>query len=364
VDFRRCGESGQLISDLFPYTQAIADDICIIRSMQTEQINHDTAHAMLATGSRLKGRPSMGSWLLYGLGSETRDLPGYIVLESEGGGQGQPVSSRNWASGFLPSNFQGVQFQSRGAAIHYLKPPPGIGPVVQREAVAVINALNAEQLRRRPDPELEARMQQYDMAMQMQASVPELMNFDDEPEHILDLYGTRGHDGSFASNCLLARRMAERGVRFIQLYHRGWDHHGFIERDMPVAANLVDKAGAALIQDLKQRGMLEDTLVIWGGEFGRTPMAQGTGPDWGRDHHIKAFSMWMAGAGIKPGFSYGTTDELGYDVTEDPVQIRDFHATLLYLFGIDHRHFTYPFQGLDARLTGVRESHIIHQILS
>jgi hypothetical protein len=363
VDFKPCGDSGQVISDMFPFTQEIADEICIIRSMQTEQINHDTAHALLSTGSTIKGKPSMGSWLLYGLGSESRDLPGYIVLESEGGGQGQPVSSRNWHSGFLPGNFQGVQFQNRGAPIHYMSPPSSFSRSDQRKTVEIISELNSQQLNRRHDPELETRILQYEMAMRMQSSVPKLVNFNDEPQHILDMYGATGMDGSFASNCLLARRMAERGVRFIQLYHRGWDHHDSIEQNMPQSAAMVDRASAALVRDLKQRGMLEDTLVVWGGEFGRTPMAQGSGNMVGRDHHIKAFSIWMAGAGIKPGFSYGLTDEFGYDVVENPVQIRDLHATLLYLFGIDHKHFTFPFQGLDSRLTGVSESKIIHDLV-
>ncbi|MCP5519400.1 MAG: DUF1501 domain-containing protein [Verrucomicrobiales bacterium] len=347
--FQRCGQSGQQISTQFPQLGRIADDICIVRSMHTDQINHDTAHTVMNTGSSIAGRPSMGSWLLYGLGSESEDLPGFVVLISSGGGQDQPVAQRQWHSGFLPSRFQGVHFRSTGEAVSYLANPPGVGDSGQRRVIDAVNRLNALQRDRIHDPEIATRISQYEMAFRMQTSVPELMDLSQEPDHILDLYGTRGADGSFAANCLLARRMAERGVRFIQLYHRGWDHHGGIKKGIEIVSSHVDRGCAALLTDLKQRGMLEDTLVIWGGEFGRTPMAQGDG----RDHHIKGFSMWLAGAGIKPGMTYGATDELGYNAVENPVHVNDLHATALRLFGIDHLRLTYRFQGRDFRLTDI-----------
>lgn len=351
--FSRVGQSGQWISDLLPHTQGIADEICIIRSMHTEQINHDPAHAFMNAGSIIKGRPSMGSWLLYGLGSETQDLPGYVVLMSQSGrGSPQPVSSRQWSAGFLPSKFQGVQFQSQGAAVHYVGNPDGVCQSEQRQVIDEIGRLNQMQAEQSLDPEIQTRVSQYELAFRMQTSVPELTDMSDEPQSTLDLYGVKQPgDGSFASNCLLARRLAERGVRFIQLYHRGWDHHGNLDNDLPVSCSTSDQASAGLIKDLKQRGMLDDTLVIWGGEFGRTPMGQGTG----RDHHINAFSIWMAGGGIKPGMSWGSTDELGYNHLKDgqEVHVHDLHATMLATLGIDHKRLTYRFQGRDFRLTDV-----------
>jgi hypothetical protein len=347
--FRQCGASGIEICDVLPHIQKIADDICIVRSLHTEQINHDPAHTLFNTGSSIPGRPSMGSWLLYGLGSECENLPGYVVLVSEGGGQSQPIASRQWHSGFLPSQFQGVEFRSQGEPVLYVDNPPGIDKTRQRETVEAVQKLDRIRLEHEVDPETQARIAQYELAFRMQTSVPELANISDEPENILEMYGTRGADGSFAANCLLARRLAERGVRFIQLYHRGWDHHGGIKRGVEVTAGLVDQASAALVTDLKQRGMLDDTLVIWGGEFGRTPMAQGDG----RDHHIKGFSCWMAGGGIRPGFVYGATDELGYAAVENPFHVHDLHATMLYLFGIDHTRLTYRYRGRDFRLTDV-----------
>ena len=347
--FRKCGESGQMICDALPYTQAIADDLCIIRSLHTDQINHDPAHTLMNTGTSFPGRPSMGSWLLYGLGADCDDLPGYVVLTSVGGGQSQPIASRQWHSGFLPSRFQGVEFRSQGEPVLYVKNPNGVDPTRQKDVVSAIERLNRIGQLQNHDPEIATRIAQYELAFRMQTAVPELADISDEPQHILDLYGTKGADGSFAANCLLARRLAERGVRFIQLYHRGWDHHGGIKNGISVTAKLVDQGSAALVADLKQRGMLDETLIIWGGEFGRTPMAQGNG----RDHHIKGFSMWLAGGGIKPGFSYGATDELGYAAVEDVVHVNDFHATMLHLFGIDHLHLTYRFQGRDFRLTDV-----------
>ncbi|MEW6305417.1 MAG: DUF1501 domain-containing protein [Verrucomicrobiota bacterium] len=362
VDFNRHGKSGQEISDLFPGIARIADDICIVRSMVTEQINHDPAQAFMNSGSILKGRPSMGSWLLYGLGAETESLPGFIVLVSQGkGGGAQPVSARQWSNGFLPSKFQGIQFQSKGDAVHYVGNPEGVCQSTQRLVVDEINRLNGMLAKQRFDPEIHTRISQYEMAFRMQTSLPELTNFSKEPKETLDLYGVKEPgDGSFASNCLLARRLAERGVRFIQLYHRAWDHHSDIQKNMPLAAKETDQASAALVMDLKQRGMLDDTLIIWGGEFGRTPMGQGTG----RDHHILAFSIWLSGGGIKGGTTYGATDELGYRSVENVVNMRDLHATMLHLCGIDHKRFSVKFQGLDARLTGVEEARVVKEILA
>lgn len=347
--FAPFGQSGQRISTALPHIGSIADEICIVRSLKTEQINHDPAHTFMNTGTAISGRPSMGSWVLYGLGRETDRLPGFVVLTSSGGGQDQPIAARQWHSGFLPSQFQGVQFRSVGDPVLYVGRPPGVTQGDQRAIVDAVNQLNDLHRKQTFDREVETRIAQYEMAFKMQASVPELVDLSDEPQHVLDLYGTRGADGSFASNCLLARRLAERGVRFIQLYHRGWDHHGGIKHGVEVAAGHVDRASAALVRDLKQRGMLDDTLVIWTGEFGRTPMAQGNG----RDHHIKGFSMWMAGGGVRGGTSYGATDELGYHAIENVVHVHDLHATMLHLLGIDHERLTYRFQGRDFRLTDV-----------
>jgi hypothetical protein len=358
--FQRWGKCGTEISELFPHIGSIADEICVIRSMVTEQINHDPAHAFMNSGSILKGRPSMGSWLLYGLGAESRNLPGYVVMVSRGADADQPISARQWSAGFLPSKFQGVQFQSKGSAVHYVGNPEGVCQSSQRQVIDEIQRLNGMLRAERVDPEIDTRISQYEMAFRMQSSVPELTDMSGEPQHILDLYGVKQPgDGSFASNCLLARRMLESGVRFVQLYHRGWDHHGDIEKKMPAAAKLTDQPAAALIKDLKQRGLLEDTLVIWGGEFGRTPMGQGSG----RDHHIKAFSLWMAGAGIKPGVVHGSTDELGYAAVNDVVHVRDLHATLLHQFGIDHARFSTKFQGLDYKLTGVEPTRAVRAIM-
>src|SRR5215468_11138240 len=352
VEFKKYGSSGQEISDLFPHIATIADDICIVRSMHTEQINHDPAHAFMNTGTTIKGRPSMGSWVLYGLGAETNDLPGFVVLNSHGKTGLQPISARQWSSGFLPSKFQGILFQSRGEAVHYVGNPEGVCQSTQRQVVEEINRLNGILAEERLDPEIGTRISQYEMAFRMQTSVPELTEFKKESPETLEMYGLKEPgDGSFASNCLLARRLAERGVRFIQLYHRAWDHHTEIETGMTSAAKDVDQASAALVKDLKQRGMLDDTLIIWGGEFGRTPMGQGTG----RDHHINAFSIWLAGGGIKGGTAWGRTDELGYRFVEDGQQmhVHDLHATMLYLCGIDHKRLIYRFQGRDFRLTDV-----------
>jgi hypothetical protein len=360
VEFKKYGQSGLEISNLFPNIGTIADEICVIRSMHTEQINHDPAHAFMNTGSIIKGRPSMGSWLLYGLGAETDNLPGFIVLTSSAKGGAQPVSARQWSSGFLPSRFQGILFQSKGDAVHYVGNPQGISQTNQQQVVEQVKKLNTILAEERLDPEIQTRISQYEMAFKMQMSVPELTDLSREPKDILEMYGIKEiGDGSFASNCLLARRLAERGVRFIQLYHRAWDHHANIETDMPKAAKDTDQASAALVKDLKQRGLLDDTLVIWGGEFGRTPMGQGSG----RDHHIKTFSIWLAGGGIKKGMVWGETDELGYNFVKNGVHVHDLHATMLHLFGIDHTRLTFRFQGRDFRLTDVH-GHVIKDLIS
>ena len=349
--FKRFGKSGQEIMEQFTHIGSIADDVCIIRSMWGEQINHDPAHQLMNTGSIITGRPSMGSWLLYGLGAETDNLPGFVVLMSQGrGGQNQPIANRQWSAGFLPSKFQGVKLNSIGDPVLYINNPRGLGQQTQQRSIEAINRLNRLQYDATQDPEILTRVSQYEMAFRMQASVPELTDMSREPQSILDMYGAKPGDGSFASNCLLARRLAERGVRFIQLYHRDWDHHNNIPANMPLKVEEVDRATAALIQDLKQRGMLDDTLVIWGGEFGRTPMSQSGN---GRDHHIKAFSYMLAGGGIKPGITWGATDELGYAAVENPVSVNDLHATMLHLLGINHLRMTVKYQGIDARLTNV-----------
>lgn len=362
--FKKYGESGQEISDFLPWTAKLADDIAIIRSMTTDQINHDPAHTVMNTGTSISGRPSMGSWINYGLGSDSQDLPGFVVLTSEGGRNPQPIASRQWHSGFLPSRFQGVEFYSSGDPVHYVKNPPGIEDAQQRRLVDSLQLLNRHRNKAVQNPEIDARIAAYELAFRMQTSVPELMNVSSEPQHVLEMYGTSGGDGTYAANCLLARRLAERGVRFIQLYHRGWDHHGDLVPYMNTCCGLTDKPTWALITDLKQRGMLDDTLVIWTGEFGRTPMFQGKGKNPGRDHHIRGFSMWMCGGGVKGGVTWGATDELGYAAQEHPSHVRDLHATMLHLLGINHQQLTYKFQGLDFRLTGVEEAHVLHDVLA
>jgi len=361
--FRKHGKSGQLISDFLPWHAKMADDIAVVRSLVTEQINHDPAHTFMNTGTAISGRPSMGSWITYGLGAETDELPGFVVLTSVGGRNPQPIASRQWGAGFLPSRHQGVEFNSTGDPVHYLKNPPGVGRKQQRELVDAINALNRHRQKTVANPEIETRIAAYEMAFRMQASVPELMDLSKEPKHVLDMYGATPGDGSFASNCLLARRLAERGVRFIHLYHRGWDHHGGLVRYMKICCGLTDKPTYALLTDLKNRGMLDDTLIIWGGEFGRTPMFQGKGGA-GRDHHIKGFSMWLAGGGVKGGVSYGETDDLGYHAAKDVVHVRDLHATMLHCLGIDHERFSVKHQGLDMRLTGVEEARVVKAVLA
>ncbi|MCR9202502.1 MAG: DUF1501 domain-containing protein [Planctomycetaceae bacterium] len=361
--FRPGGQCGTMISDFLPYQRSMADDLCVIKSLVTEQINHDPAHTFMNTGSNISGRPSMGSWINYGLGSECDDLPGFVVMTSVGGRNPQPIASRQWGAGFLPSRYQGVEFSSTGSPVHYLDSPPGVSTPQQRKVIDTLQALNRHRNTTRRNPETDTRIAAYEMAFRMQMSVPELVDMSDEPKHVLDMYGAKPGDGSFASNCLLARRLAERGVRFIHLYHRGWDHHGGLVHYMNICGGLTDRPAWALVQDLKQRGMLEDTLVIWGGEFGRTPMFQGKGGA-GRDHHIKGFSMWMAGGGVKAGTTYGNTDELGYNSVENVVHVRDLHATMLHMMGIDHQRFTVRHQGLDMKLTGVEPARVVHDILS
>jgi hypothetical protein len=358
--FAKYGRSGQEFCSLFPQLGTVADQICIVRSMVTEAINHDPAHTFMNTGTTISGRPSMGSWITYGLGSDSDNLPGFVVLTSNGrGGQNQPIASRQWHSGFLPSKFQGVHLRGKGDPVLYLTRPAGVSAEQQRDVVSAVQELNRYRDEAVADPEIATRISQYEMAFQMQTSVPELMNLASEPKRVLDMYGTKGADGSFAANCLLARRLAERGVRFIQLYHRDWDHHGGIKNDIKLKAEEVDGPTAALISDLKARGMLDETLIVWGGEFGRTPMAQGNG----RDHHIKGFSMVLAGGGIKGGISHGRTDEFGYNAVEDIVHVHDLHATMLRLLGIDHKRLTYKFQGRDFRLTDVH-GNVVRKILA
>jgi hypothetical protein len=358
--FKKFGKNSQEISEIFPRLGSVADEICIIRSMKTEAINHDPAHTFMNTGTTISGRPAMGSWLVYGLGSMSENLPGFVVLISTGkAGQQQPISARQWHSGFLPSRFQGVEFRSKGDPVLYVNSPSGVNTERQRDVVDAVQTLNRMQNSVVEDPEIATRISQYEMAFRMQTSVPELMDISKEPKKVLDLYGTRGGDGSFAANCLLARRLAERGVRFIQLYHRHWDHHGGIQRDVKITAAEVDQGAAALITDLKRRGLLDDTLIVWGGEFGRTPMAQGNG----RDHHIKGFSIWLAGGGIQGGITHGSTDDLGYNAVQDVVEVHDLHATMLYVLGVDHKKLTYKFQGRDFRLTDVHGK-VVRKILA
>jgi len=356
--FQRCGESGQEISVVFPHLHQVADELCIVRSLTTETINHDPAHTFMNTGTTISGRPAMGSWVLYGLGSETASLPGFVVLTSVGGGQSQPIAARQWHSGFLSSRLQGVQFHSSGDPVLYVRNPSGVDRQRQSDVVQTVGDLNRLYNEVVDDPEIVTRISQYELAFRMQSSVPALMDISGESQETLDLYGTTGADGSFAGNCLLARRLAERGVRFIQLYHRGWDHHGGVKQGVATTAKLVDQGVAALIADLRRRGMLDETLIVFAGEFGRTPMAQGNG----RDHHIKGFSIFMTGGGIRPGMSYGGTDELGYGAVDRVVSVHDLHATMLHLLGIDHLQLTYRFQGRDFRLTDVA-GNVLHDLV-
>ncbi len=353
--FSQHGESGAWLSDLLPYHRDIVDDVCFIKSMHTEAINHDPAITMFQTGSQIAGRPSLGSWLSYGLGSENEDLPAFIVLVSAGQG-GQPLYARLWGNGFLDSKYQGVQFRGGSDPVLYLSNPEGIPAARRRAQLDVINKLNQHQFAKELDPEIESRISQYEMAFRMQTSVPDAADFSDEPESTFELYGDDAKKpGTFAANCLLARRLAQRDVRFIQLYHQGWDQHSNLPKQITEQAKEIDQASAALVKDLKRLGLLDDTLVIWGGEFGRTSYTQGvlTNDNYGRDHHPRCFTTWMAGGGIKPGISYGSTDEFGYNVVENGVHVHDFNATILHQMGIDHERLTYKYQGRRFRLTDV-----------
>ena len=355
--FEQRGKSGAWISELMPFTARVADDISFIKSVHTEQINHDPAVTFAQTGFQLAGRPSLGAWVSYGLGTENQDLPAFVVMISAGSrGGDQPLYDRLWGTGFLPSQFQGVKLRSSGDPVLYISDPEGFDRNDRRRSIDDLARLNQESFKAFSDPEISTRISQYEMAFRMQASVPELTDMSDEPAGTFELYGEDARKpGTFAGNCLMARRLAERGVRFIQLYHRGWDHHGNLPRGITVQAKLVDQASAALIQDLKQRGLLDDTLVIWGGEFGRTVYCQGklTSDDYGRDHHGRCYSVWMAGGGIKPGVSYGETDDYGYSIAKDPVAVHDVNATILNRLGIDHTRLTFKYQGRSFRLTDV-----------
>lgn len=362
--FRRYGECGLEVSDFFPNIGKLADDICVVKSMVTEQINHDPAHTFINTGTAISGRPSMGAWINYGLGSECDNLPGFVVLTSRSGRSPQPIASRQWSAGFLPGQHQGVPLNAQGDPVHYVSNPPGVNEDSQQRLIEAITNLDGHRNLATQDPAIDARIAAYELAFRMQSAVPELADCSDESQEVLDLYGATPGDGSFASNCLLARRLAERGVRFIHLYHLGWDHHGDLKKNMTASAESTDRASWALVEDLKRRGLLEDTLVIWGGEFGRTPMIQGNPENAGRDHHIKGFTMWMAGGGVKSGISYGATDDFGYYAVEDQVHIRDLHATMLHLLGIDHNRFTVKHQGLDLKLTGVEPAKVVKGIIA
>jgi hypothetical protein len=353
--FAQHGQSGAWVSELLPHTAQIVDELCIIKSMQTDAINHDPAVTFFQTGSQIAGRPSMGAWATYGLGSECDDLPGFVVLITRGTG-GQPLYDRLWGSGFLPTRYQGVKFRSVGDPVLYLSNPPGIDSRQRRRYLDALNVLNNMALEETGEPEIATRIAQYEMAYKMQTSVPDLTDLSDEPEETFQLYGEDARTpGTFAANCLLARRLAERDVRFIQLYHRGWDQHTGLPNGIRKQCKATDQASAALVTDLKRRGLLDDTLVIWGGEFGRTVYCQGrlTDDDYGRDHHPRCFSVWMAGGGVKPGMQLGETDDYSYNVVADPVHVHDLQATMLHALGVDHTKLTYKFQGRAFRLTDV-----------
>ena len=350
--FTRYGESGHAISRLLPHTAKVADELAVIRSLHTDSFNHDPAVMMMNTGDVRFGRPAMGAWLSYGLGSENKDLPAFVVLAS-GVNTNQPLLQAYWGNGFLPSHHQGVQLRNQGDPVLFARNPPGIDRGKRREMLDLIRTANREQLDAVGDPEIRTRIEQYEMAYRMQISVPELTDLSQEPAHLHAAYGTEPGAISFANNCLLARRLVERGVRFVQLYHKGWDSHTKLESDHQRQCLETDQAVAALLTDLRQRGLLDETLVIWGGEFGRTPIAQGSGKDYGRDHHPHGFTMWMAGAGVRRGTTYGSTDAFGYFAEENPMHVHDLHATVLHLLGIDHRRLTFRLQGRDFRLTDV-----------
>lgn len=365
--FKSCGQSGLRISELLPYTGRVADDICVIRSMHTEAINHDPAITFIQTGSQQPGRPSLGAWASYGLGSEAEDLPAFLVLISHGSGAdaNQGLLERLWGSGFLPSSHQGVKLRSSGDPVLYLSDPKGMNRGLRRKMLDSISSLNQKQLQESGDPEIATRIAQYEMAFRMQSSVPDLIDTSKETESTFQLYGEEAKKpGTFAANCLLTRRLFEKGVRFVQLYHRGWDQHGGLPTNMPKQCHDIDQPQAALITDLKQRGMLEDTLIIWGGEFGRTVYGQGgLQENYGRDHHGRCYSMWLAGGGIRPGYVHGQTDDYGYNIVRDPVHVHDINATILHCMGFDHERLTYRYQGRDFRLTDIHGK-VVESILS
>lgn len=366
--FSQHGEAGTWISERLPYVSKHADKLCVIRSMYTEAINHDPAITFFQTGSQLPGRPSMGAWVAYGLGSANANLPSYIVLVSRGTGRaaGQPLYDRLWGSGVLPGKHQGVKLRGGKDPILYLTNPAGCPPQVRRRMLDDIGKLNQATAQRTLDPEVATRIEQYELAFRMQTAVPDLVDLSQEPEHVLKRYGPEvGKPGTYARNCLLARRLAERDVRFIQLFHMGWDQHDNLPDHMTKQCYDTDQPTAALLEDLDERGLLDDTLVVWGGEFGRTVYCQGklTETNYGRDHHPRNFSIFMAGGGIKPGMTYGTTDEFGYNITENPVHVNDLHATILHVLGVDHNQLTIPYQGLDLKLSGVEEHHVVKDIL-
>ena len=366
-EFQRYGQHGTWVSEILPNTAEIVDDITIIKSLHTEAINHDPAITFINTGVQQPGKASLGSWVSYGLGSPNKDLPAYIVMISRGPGQKQALYSRLWGSGFLPSRHQGVKMRSGADPVLYLNNPDGVDRPMRRRMLDRLAKINESEFDEFQDPETKTRIAQYEMAFRMQASVPSLMDLEDEPSSTFDLYGDDSKKpGTFARNCIIARRLAERGVPFIQLFHRGWDQHGSLPKLLRGQCNTIDRAAAGLVKDLKQRGMFDDTLVIWGGEFGRTVYSQGrlSKNNHGRDHHGRSFTMWMAGSGIKRGFEYGKTDTHSYNILENPVHIRDFNATIQHLLGIDHNRLTFRYQGLDQRLTGVEPTRVVHEILA
>ena len=363
-DFKQHGKSGTWVSDLLPYTSKIVDDITVIKSMHTEAINHDPGITFLNTGSQIPGRPSLGAWMSYGLGSLNKNMPAYNILLSQGTGKkpGQPIFSRLWGSGFLPSVHQGVQLRSTGDPIMYLDNPRGVSRQSRRKMLDALKDLNNMYYAQAGDLEVKTRIEQYEMAYRMQETAPEIADISSEPESTFQLYGEEARKpGTYAYNCLMARRMIERGIRMVQLFHRGWDQHNTLEKDLTAQCRDTDQASAALVTDLKQRGLLDETMVIWGGEFGRSIYSQGK-LGAGRDHHGKCFSMWTAGGGFKGGLSYGQTDEFAYNIVEDPVSVSDLNATILHNLGIDHERFTYPFQGLDNKLTGVDHASVIGEL--
>ncbi|GDY00961.1 sulfatase [Planctomycetota bacterium] len=364
--FSKHGACGTEISDLLPHTARLADRICVVRSMQTEAINHDPAITFFCSGSQISGRPSMGAWLAYGLGSETRNLPAFCVLVSKDANRDQPLYSRLWGTGFLPSEHQGVQLRAGKEPVLYLDNPDGISRAARRKQLDLLAALHADQFAHEQDPEIAARTTQAELAFRMQTSVPEVADLTAEPASTFALYGERAREpGTYAANCVLARRLLERGVRFVQLFHQGWDQHGGLPGGITQQCQQTDQASAALVADLQQRGLLDDTLVIWGGEFGRTAYCQGklTANDYGRDHHPRCFSIWLAGGGVRAGHVHGSTDEFGYNITDDAVHVHDLHATMLHLLGIDHERLLYPFQGRNFRLTDTAGS-VVRGILA